>query len=172
MPVLTTRRVLLALAIPAAALAIGAGGAAVAAPATDTCGSNDVSVTLGTVESGAGQRYAPLTITAKAGVTCQLSGYASGFAFRAADGTALPTDAKQAADGDQPDVTVTASAPAVIDLHWAGIDTTGSDPGIQPAALDLALPGTTGTTAVSWTGGTVYQNGFLEYKPVSPADAG
>ncbi len=131
------------------------------------CRADQLTVALGPVDAGAGQRYASLVVTGRLGVRCQLSGYASHLGFEDADGAALATDARRVSV-EHGAVTVTPASAASFDLHWSGIDA-GDGPGEDPAALAFRLPGSDRTSTVAWTGGTVFQQGFLEQKPVAPA---
>ncbi|HEY3504966.1 MAG TPA: DUF4232 domain-containing protein [Actinocatenispora sp.] len=163
----TIARMALAATVPAAL--IGLAAPLPAAAAVPACRTADVTVALGTVEAGAGQRYAPLTVTAHRGVTCHLSGYATGLAFTDAAGDGLPTDAHAYPEDTVPDVVLGPATAAEFDLHWTGIPVAdGDDPGQPaPAALTLALPGDTDPLTVAWTGGPTFDRGYLEHKPAA-----
>ncbi|GAA3514137.1 DUF4232 domain-containing protein [Actinocatenispora rupis] len=163
----TAVRLAVAATVPAAVLVLAVPRAAAAD--VPTCRTADVTVTLGSVEAGAGQRYAPLTVTAHPGVTCRLTGYATGLAFTAADGSALPTDPHRYPQDHVPAVVLGPTAAAAFDLHWAGVPVAeGDDPGqAAPAALTVTLPGTTDPVTVTWTGGPTFDHGYVQHKPAA-----
>lgn len=164
----TVVRAAVAATVPAALAVLAAPlPAAAAAP---TCRTADVTIALGGIDAGAGQRYAPLTVTAHRGVSCRLSGYATGFAFTDADGNRLPTDAHAYPQDELPDVVVASAKAAEFDLHWTGIPAADGDDPDQPApaALTLTLPGDSDPVRVPWTGGPTFAGGYLEHKPAAP----
>ncbi len=133
-----------------------------------TCRAKDVDLALGRVDSGAGQRSAPLRITAHDGVSCTMNGYPSELVFLAKDGSPMPTQPTQFADSPIETVTVRPDHPAHISLHWVGIPA-GDDSADQsaPYLLKLKLPGAADSSTVRWSGGQAFQNGSLEYKAVA-----
>jgi len=159
---------LVAAAIPTAAMAVGITGVAHAETPLG-CTAADVTISLGAVDAGAGSRYAPLLVTAHSGVVCTLSGYGTRWSFRDGQGAKLATEPHRYQADDQPTVVVTDSTPASIDLHWIGIPAADGDDSSQPApaTLHFRLPGAKADSVLPWTGGQVFDHGFLEHKPAS-----
>lgn len=141
---------------------VGAAQAATAAPAPAACKADQVTVTVGQVDGGAGQRYADLEFTAK-GASCTLTGYISNARFIARDGSALPTAASGTPDTVAP-TTLSAGHGASVALHWSGVP--ADDESLNqapPAYLKFRIPGDSHDLTVRWPGSPTYQHGQLDF---------
>jgi len=147
----------------------GTAAAAGAAPAA--CSAADLTGTLGHVEAGAGQRAALLTLTARPGSTCAVSGFPQEPQFVDAVGRVLPTRGDREEEDRTPAVVLDDAHGAQLPLRWTGIPVAdGDDPDAPaPAALRFVLPGVCGVITVDWTGGHVFDGGHLIMRAIQPS---
>ena len=108
----------------AATAAVGTGivgaataSAAPAAPAVAKCTPSQFTTTLLAGDPGAGQRYATIRFTAKAGRKCTLPGHLP-VTLTGAHNVLIDDEAP----ADAPPVTISAGHPAQILLHWTAIE--------------------------------------------------
>jgi hypothetical protein len=133
--------------------------AATAAPLR--CHTADLSAKVGSVDAGAGQRNATLTLTNHSGHTCATAGYV-GLQLTTATGAKIPTSTRRAG-GSTPTVTLKPGAKAVATLAWTVI-ASGDEPTDGPCEktpTDLLVipPNETTQTATAWTQGPVCAHG-------------
>ncbi len=143
-------------------LSIGSAEAATAATAPAACQANQLNVTVGQIDAGAGQRYAPLRLTTN-GAPCTLTGYVTDARFIARDGSALPTKASKAPDTVTP-TTLSAGHGATVTLHWSGVP--ADDESVDqapPAYLTFRVPGGSHDLTVRWPDSPTYQHGQLDF---------
>jgi hypothetical protein len=134
---------LAAAAVPALA-ATTSGSRAVAA-----CASTDLSVSVGPVDAGAGQRYTTLDFSTLAGKTCVLKNNLTGFQFlgNGSEGGAadLPTHAVREAGSSSEAVTLKPGTIGHLDLHYSVVGTP-----VTPVSLTFVVPADGGHTATPW----------------------
>ncbi|GAA1677092.1 hypothetical protein GCM10009765_28020 [Fodinicola feengrottensis] len=150
----------------AGALVVGldtaATAATVPAKAPAACKADQVTVTIGQIDAGAGQRYAPLTFSVHGTTTCTLTGFISKAEFIARDGSALPTNASHWNDHVAP-TTLSTGHDASVVLHWEGIP--ADDENIDqapPAYLKFRIPGDSHDLTVRWPDDPTFQHGQLQ----------
>lgn len=136
--------------------------------ATPRCHIADVSAKVGSVDAGAGQRRAALTLTNHSGHTCSTAGYV-GLQLATPTGGKIPTSTKRTG-GSTPTVTLKPGAKAVATLAWTVI-ASGSEPTngpCEPSATDLLViaPNETTQTATAWTQGPVCNRGQFTVGPL------
>ncbi|MCO5997438.1 DUF4232 domain-containing protein [Actinoallomurus rhizosphaericola] len=133
---------------------VAAGGSiAVAAPAlaatTPACKAANLTVKLGHVDAGAGQRYATLNFKNR-GKTCVLRNGLTGVTFLKSgpEGGAqkVRTTVHHAAGSGKESIVLKHGKTGHLDLHWTVV----SDKPITPDSLLFALPAHGGNTAASW----------------------
>jgi len=156
---------IVALAGALAALALVPSGAAAA---NRPCGTPDLTVKLGQVGAGAGQRYAPLILTSKANFTCTMRGYV-GLSLTTKIGTSVPTKTVRL-PGKKPVVRLKPGQQAVTRLQWTVV-ATGSEPvdgpcEPNPADLFVTPPGQQLRLHVPWKNGPVCGSGKFSITPV------
>ncbi|MEU8248094.1 DUF4232 domain-containing protein [Nonomuraea sp. NPDC048916] len=103
--------------------------------AAGQCSAARLRVDLGRVDSGAGNRYAPLEFTNRSAIACTLSGRPE-LVLLSSFGAALPQRVTEAG-GPSPVVTLEPGGTARAVLHWTVVE---SDCG-EPAALRVTPPG-------------------------------
>ena len=157
----------------AGALVVGLDQAATAAPvpakAPAACKASQVALTVGQIDAGAGQRYAPLQFTVNGSTKCTLTGFISNAQFIARDGSALPTNASTW-DDTKAAVVLSAGHGAEVVLHWTGVP--ADDEGINqaaPAYLKFRIPGDNSDLTVGWPNSATFQHGWLSYGAVHAA---
>jgi Protein of unknown function (DUF4232) len=154
---------------------IAGGSIAAVAPAmaatrstTPTCDLTDVTVSLGHVDSGAGQRYATLDF-ATTGRTCVLRNDLTDFTFFTSgpEGGAqsVPADVVREAGSTDESVVLSPGSEGSLDLHWSAVN----DP-FAPTSLRFALPSDGGDVALPW-GESIDQSGQLGIGHLHPAGA-
>lgn len=139
-----------------------------ATASTPRCHTADVSAKVGSVDAGAGQRNATLTLTNHSGHTCQTAGYV-GLQLATPSGGKIPTSTKRTG-GSTPTVTLKPGAKAVATIAWTVI-ATGNEPTdgpCEPSATDLLVipPNETTQTATAWTQGPVCNHGQFTVGPL------
>ena len=161
----TTVRAIAAAALAGLALAgsVAAAGMASAAPADHPCTADQVVTSLHAGDPGAGQRYAYVQFTAKAGQSCTLQG-------------ALPVNL-----ADAPGITVsddrsTSSVVTIADgrsarmlLHWTGIEDSAHQ--VTPSTVRIALAENT-AIVLPWSQGAMDDSADAHDMFVSSVEAG
>jgi hypothetical protein len=154
----------------AGALVVGLDQAATAATAPAkapaACKTNQLTVTIGDLDAGAGQRYGTLHLAVAGTTTCSVNGYLSQAQFIARDGGALPTNASHW-DDPATAVVLTAGHDATVVLHWSGVP--ADDENIDqapPAYLKFQIPGDSHDLTVRWPDSPTFQHGQLDFGSV------
>jgi hypothetical protein len=147
------------------ALAVLPSGASAATP---RCHTADLAAKVGSVDAGAGQRNAKLTLTNHSGHPCSTAGYV-GLQLATPTGGKIPTGTKRTG-GSTPTVTLKPGAQAVATIAWTVI-ATGSESTAgpcEPNATDLLVipPNETTQTATAWTQGPVCNHGQFTIGPL------
>lgn len=142
-------------AAPAPTRTSGSGSGGATAPA---CTSAGLEVSVGPVDSGAGQRHTTLDFRTAHGKTCVLTNDLTGFQFLQGDGAPLPTSASPASD-PHAFIILRPGNLGHLDLSFSIVD---GRP-FTPHLLKFTVPaGGDGTDTVVWGAGPVGDNGRLE----------
>ena len=157
----------------AGALVVGLDQAATAAPvpakAPVACKASQVTVTVGDIDAGAGQRNAPLRFSVTGATECTLTGFISNARFIARDGSALTTNASPW-DDTAAAVVLTAGHGASTDLHWTGVPADDEDINRPaPAYLKFRIAGDSTDLTVRWPDSQVFQHGQLGFGAIHAA---
>ncbi|MFI6599878.1 DUF4232 domain-containing protein [Nonomuraea sp. NPDC050536] len=154
-----------------AALAAGlllAGGAAPAlaqeSASVHRCGTAQLQVTLGHVDAGAGNRYAPLVFTNRSGTTCTLYGY-PGLIMIDKQGDALRTRVRRE-PGPRHTVTVKPGRSASAIVHWTVIQVGSETTCPAPYRLMVIPPDETAHREIPFDVGQVCDTGRLGIQPL------
>ncbi|GAA4618633.1 hypothetical protein GCM10023195_83880 [Actinoallomurus liliacearum] len=128
---------------------IAAAVPAVAATTTPTCKGTDLTVSLGRVDSGAGQRYSTLDFATLGKKTCVLRNDLTSLAFLTSgpEGGAqsVPVTVTRASGSTKESVVLKPGTVGHLDLHWSIVDTP-----TVPDSLTFSLPNSGGLGAASW----------------------
>jgi Protein of unknown function (DUF4232) len=136
-------------------------------PSTDRCHTSELTGRLIPADSGAGQRYATLTLRNAGGRSCTIHGY-GGLGLVDGSGHALPT--KQIRDASPAATTVRLAPGGTVssDLHWGAVpgpgDNQSGDCQPAPAALHVIPPDETDFLSVPWDMGPVCLRGTIEQR--------
>jgi hypothetical protein len=139
-------------AIVAGAVVVG-GSIAAAAPAmaatTPACKAANLTISLGRIDAGAGQRYATLNLRNR-GRTCVLRNDLTHVTFlkNGPEGGArsVRTTVNRATGSTRESIVLRHGRTGHLDLHWTVV----SDRPVTPDSLRFALPAHGGTTAAPW----------------------
>lgn len=139
-----------------------------AGAATPRCHTADLSAKVGSVDPGAGQRNATLTLTNHSGHVCRTQGYV-GLQLTTSGGGKVPTSTVRSGPAAPP-VTLRPGAKAVATMQWTVI-ATGSEPDNAPCEptptqLLVTPPNETTQTATRWTQGAVCAKGKFTIGPL------
>ncbi|GAA0358572.1 DUF4232 domain-containing protein [Actinoallomurus spadix] len=128
---------------------IAAAVPAVAATATPSCRSTDLTISLGQVDAGAGQRYATLDFTNRGEDGCVLRNDLTGLTFTepGPEGGArtIPATVTRASGSTDETVVIAPGSAGHLDLHWSVVTT----PAV-PDSLFFELPDDGGRGALPW----------------------
>lgn len=120
------------------------------------CEADDLHITRGPVEAGAGQRHSRLDFRTVKGVTCELTGDLTKFRFMRGDGATLPT--KASLHGDKSDsVVLRPGVTAHLALSWTVV----GDSHFTPQLLTFEVPPGDQKATVRWGAGAVGGGGKL-----------
>jgi uncharacterized protein DUF4232 len=159
------RRVVLAGCLTAAVVAGCASSSAAATPAR--CHTGGLTVTLGRVDAGAGQRYAHLYLRNTTGRTCRTQGW-PGLQLVRSSGAALPTRNTRAHTLPSRRVILAPRRRAVSVLHWTAIPVSGTGDAPSgacqptPARLKVIPPDERHSRSVRWPDGPVCGGGAID----------
>ncbi|MEV0679809.1 DUF4232 domain-containing protein [Actinosynnema sp. NPDC050436] len=143
-----------------------------ATPVSTRCTAASLAGEVGSVDPGAGNRYATFVVTNTGSAMCTLSGY-SGFQLQDGSGQPLPTDLQRTEDPGPSPVTLQPGAKAAANLRWTVVPT-GDEPvrgpcESEPAKAAAIPPDETEPMAVAWSFGPVCGGGKIEISAFYPA---
>ncbi|KAB8162046.1 DUF4232 domain-containing protein [Streptomyces sp. 3MP-14] len=132
-----------------------------------------MSASLTPLDSGAGNRYAALTLTNVSDADCRTQGW-PGLELADDDGEALPTTTVRDTSQEADQLTLAPGESAWAQLRWTVVageeDATDGTCGPEPAELRVIPPDTYDATATDWAGGTVCGAGRIEALPLAAGD--
>ena len=139
--------------------------------ATPRCHTSDLSASLRPLNSGAGQRYAALSLTNRSGHVCQVYGYV-GMLLLDGNGTPLPTDVVRNANPGPQIVSLAPGQSAFTLLHWTVVAGPGESQTAQcepqPVYVEITPPDETTQLVVGWNMQFVCLHGRIDVHGLAP----
>lgn len=143
-----------------------------ATPVSNRCTAASLTGEVGSVDPGAGNRYAKFVVTNSGSAPCTLSGY-SGFQLLDANGQPLPTDLQRNEDPGPVPISLDPGASAAANLRWtvvaAGAEPVDGPCEPEPAKAAAIPPDETQPMTVAWTYGPVCGGGKIDISAFYPA---
>ncbi|CCH27924.1 DUF4232 domain-containing protein [Actinosynnema sp. NPDC047251] len=141
-------------------------------PASTRCTASSLAGEVGSVDSGAGNRYAKFVVANNGSAQCTLNGY-SGFQLLDGAGQPLPTNLQRTEDPAPVPITLPPGAQAAANLRWTVV-ATGDEPvegpcEPEPAKAAAIPPDETQPMTVAWSHGPVCGGGKIEISAFYPA---
>jgi len=144
---------------------------AVTPTATPRCHTSDLTASLRPLDSGAGQRYAALTLTNRSGHVCQVYGYV-GMLLLNGSSMPLPTDVVRNANPGPQIVSLAPSQSAFTLLHWTVVAGPGESQTAQcepqPVYVEITPPDETTQLVVGWNMQFVCLHGRIDVNGLAP----
>lgn len=144
---------------------------AVTPTATPRCHTSDLSASLRPLDSGAGQRYAALTLTNRSGHVCQVYGYV-GMLLLDGSSISLPTDVVRNANPGPQIVSLAPGQSAFTLLHWTVVAGPGESQTAQcepqPVYVEITPPDETTQLVVGWNMQFVCLHGRIDVNGLAP----
>jgi len=144
---------------------------AVTPTATPRCHTSDLTASLRPLDSGAGQRYAALTLTNRSGHVCQVYGY-MGMLLLDGSSMPLPTDVVRNANPGPQIVSLAPGQSAFTLLHWTVVAGPGESQTAQcepqPVYVEITPPDETTQLVVGWNMQFVCLHGRIDVNGLAP----
>ncbi|MDJ1131188.1 DUF4232 domain-containing protein [Streptomyces iconiensis] len=133
------------------------------------CRTGELSASVGTRRSGAGQQNVPLVLTNDSSRTCTVGGY-PGMAFVDGAGNQVAPDPERA-PGETKSVTLSPGSSAWAPLSYTNPAMTGA-PTVTPVALSVTPPDQSDSLRADWPGAQVAESGEASTPRIGPLSPG